>query len=110
MSAELRTIMVCQAPVCQDKGSKGVLHRLQTVYKDRFTSVYPKLQIVAGDCNGGCEEGPIVKVNDAVLLREVDNHAAQEILENPSVVLGEVIHVLEEDQEAFDRIASGELY
>lgn len=102
--------MVCQAPVCQDKGSKGVLYRLQTVYKDRFTSVYPKLQIVPGDCNGGCEQGPMVKVNDAVLLREVDNQAAQEILEDPSAILGEVVHVLEEDRGTFDRIVSGELY
>jgi len=101
--------MVCQSAVCQDKGSKGVLHRLETVYNERFQEKYPDLRIEVGDCNGGCEQGPIVKINDSVMLRNVDNQTAQQILEDPESVMGDVMHVLQEDRETFERIISGEI-
>lgn len=108
--AELRKIVVCQNVTCQNKGSKSVLHRLQTQYEERFQEVYPDLRIEEGDCNGDCEQGPIVKVNDALLLRNVDPQRAQELLERPQDVLGDVMHILEEDRQAFDRILNGELF
>lgn len=105
----LRKIVVCQNTVCQNKGSKAVLHRLQRVYEERFRSVYPDLQIEAGDCMGDCEQGPIVKINDSFLMRNVDNQQAQQLIENPESVIGEVMHVLEKDRETFDRIINGEI-
>lgn len=86
-----------------------MLHRLENVYAERFTEAYPDLRIEAGDCNGGCEQGPIVKINDSVLLREVDNQTAQRILEDPESVLGDVMHVLEQDRDTFERIVGGEI-
>lgn len=80
------------------------------VYAERFTAVYPNLQIIEWDCNGDCEQGPVVKVNDSVLLREMDNQRAQQLLEDPEAVLGQVMHVQEEDRDTFERIISGELY
>ena len=107
---ELRKIMVCQNTTCQNKGSKSVLHRLETLYAERFSDVYPKLIISPGDCNGDCEHGPVVKVNDSVMLREVDNQMAEQLMENPESLIGQVVHVLEQDRETFDRIIQGELY
>lgn len=107
---ELKKITVCQSTVCQDKGSKGVLHRLEKQYAERFSEVYPDLIIEPGDCQGDCEQGPIVKVNDSILLREVDNQMAQEILEDPDGVLSDLMHVQEDDRETFERIINGDLY
>ncbi|MBI2411376.1 MAG: NAD(P)H-dependent oxidoreductase subunit E [Candidatus Kerfeldbacteria bacterium] len=106
----LRKITVCQNIVCQNKGSKAVLYRLQSEYDEKFRSKYPQLQIQVGDCMGDCEQGPIVKVNDAILLRGADNAMMLRLLENPEEVLGQVMHVLEEDRETFERIVKGELF
>jgi NADH:ubiquinone oxidoreductase subunit E len=108
--AELRKIVVCQNVTCQDKGSKGVLQQFQTDYDEQYREKYPDLKIEAGDCNGDCEQGPIVKINDALLLRGVDTARAKDLLERPQDVLGDVMHVLEEDRQTFDRILNGELF
>jgi NADH:ubiquinone oxidoreductase subunit E len=107
---ELKTIAVCQAPMCQEKGSKTILLRLHEQYAAQFQSVYPNLQITGGDCQGECETGPNVRVNDQFLLKEVDKDKAKMLLENPDILLGEIQHVQEKDQETFQRIVSGELY
>lgn len=106
----LRKICVCQNTTCQNKGSKAVLNRLTTLYAEEFTGKYPNLQIEAGDCMGDCEQGPIVKVNDSLLLRGVDNQTAVQLLQDPESVMGQVMHVLEQDRETFDRIIKGELF
>lgn len=103
-------IQVCQATVCQNKGSKGVLHRLQTVFQERFMEKYPQLVIESFDCMGDCEQGPIVKVNDRLLLRNMDNYKAQQLLEDPETFLHDVVDVHENDHVVFDRIASGDLF
>lgn len=59
---------------------------------------------------GDCEQGPIVKVNDSLLLRGVDNQTALQLLQDPESVMGQVMHVLEQDRETFDRIIKGELF
>lgn len=107
---ELTTIAVCQAPMCQEKGSKTILLRLHEQYAAEFQTTYPGLQITAGDCQGECETGPNVRVNDAFLLKNVDKDKAKLLLENPDILLGEIQHVQEKDQETFQRIVSGELY
>ncbi len=107
---DLQTIMVCQAPVCQQKGSKTILLRLHEQYAAHFQDVYPGLQITGGDCGGECENGPVVRVNDVVILKEVDKDRAKMLLESPDVLLGEIQHVQEKDQATFERIVSGELY
>lgn len=108
--SELRKIMVCQNTTCQDKGSKTVLHRLNTRYVEQYGDMYPDLRIEAGDCNGDCEWGPIVKVNDSMVLRNVDKELVEQLLQHPEQILGDVMHVLEKDRETFDRIIGGELF
>lgn len=106
----LRKVCVCQNMTCQNKGSKLVLNRLQSAWKEHYAQKYPQLQIVAGDCMGDCEMGPVIKVNDSTILRLVDTHKVEELLENPEQVLGEIMHVLEQDRETFERIVAGDLY
>ena len=107
---QLTSIAVCQAPLCQEKGSKTILLRLHERYASEFQSVYPNLHITAGDCQGECETGPNVRVNDEFLLKAVDKDKAAMLLESPDILLGEIQHVQEKDQETFQRIVSGELY
>lgn len=106
----LTTIEVCQAPICQQKGSKTLLHRFHEEYATRFRDAYPELRIVAFDCNGECEQGPIVKINETLLLRHVEKEQVRGMLENPESMIGDVQHVLEKDRETFDRIVDGDLY
>lgn len=106
----LRSIAICQSTVCQNKGSKAVLSRAQALFKEKYAEAYPKLLIVASDCAGECELGPIVKVNDSTILREVDQQKIEELFAHPEAVLGKVMHVLEQDRETFERIVAGELY
>jgi len=106
----LRTIEVCQNITCQNKGSKAILHRLQTLYTEQYASQYPDLRIEEGDCKGDCEFGPIVRVNDSIVLREVEKEQAEQLLQNPESVMGDVMHVLEQDRETFERIIGGELF
>ncbi len=106
----LRKISVCQNTTCQNKGSKAVLHRLTALYAEEFKEKYPDLRIEACDCIGDCEQGPIVKVNDSLLLRGVDNQTALQLLQDPQPVMGQVMHVLEQDRETFERIIRGELF
>lgn len=108
--SELQKISVCQNTTCQNRGSKSILYRLQRMYTDQYAETYPSLCIEAGECMGDCEQGPVLKINDAVLLRNVDNKKAEELLQNPQAVLGEALHVLQEDRETFDRLLNGELY
>lgn len=86
------------------------MHRLQSLFEEQYKNVYPGLQIEAEDCMGDCEQGPIVRVNDSFLLREVDNQTVQRLLEHPEEVLGQVMHVLEQDRETFERIIHGDLF
>lgn len=102
--------MVCQNIVCQNKGSKSVLHRLQSLYDEQFKHTYPSLQIVTGECQGDCEQGPVLQVNDSVWLREVSMQQAMDLLQNPEAVLGQVMHVKEQDREIFERIIHGDLF
>lgn len=84
---------------------------LERVYTEEgYYEKHPDLQIEGGDCMGDCEQGPIVKVNDAVLLRHADKEKARQLLDDPEAVLGEVMHVLDEDQDTFNRILSGDLF
>ena len=108
--AELRTITVCQAELCQNRGSKTVMHRLQTRWEELYKDKYPNLRIEAGDCSGDCEWGPVVTVNDSIILRHVDKEMAERLLENPDEMLGEGMHVLEQDRDTFDRIIGGDLF
>lgn len=105
----LRKITVCQNGTCQNKGSKSVLHRLQQLYEEQYQKEYPNLQIQAGDCMGDCELGPIVKVNDSLILRQCEKETMDKLLSDPNSVMGEVMHVLEKDRETFERIVGGEL-
>lgn len=95
---------------CQNKGSKAVLNRLQNVWKEQYAEKYPTLQIIASDCMGDCEQGPILKVNDSMLIRLADQSTAEQLLKDPETVLGQVMHVLEKDRDTFERIINGELY
>lgn len=106
----LRKISVCQNTSCQNKGSKAVLHRLVALQQEEFNGKYPDLRIEGCDCIGDCEQGPIVKVNDSLLLRGVDNQTALQLLQDPQSVMGQVMHVLEQDRETFERIIRGELF
>ncbi|MCW1930445.1 MAG: (2Fe-2S) ferredoxin domain-containing protein [Candidatus Kerfeldbacteria bacterium] len=106
----LRKIAVCQNTVCQNKGSKMVLNRFQSLLKERYADKYPNLHIVAWDCMGDCEMGPVVKVNDSTLLRLVDQDTVDKLMADPETVIGQVMHVLEQDRETFERIVSGDLY
>jgi len=106
----LRKISVCQNTTCQNKGSKAVFNRLTSLYSEEFKQKYPDLHIEVGDCMGDCEQGPIVKVNDSLLLRHVDNQTAEQLLRDPESVMGQVMHVLEQDRETFDRIIGGQLF
>ncbi len=107
--SELRTIEVCQAELCQNKGSKQVMQRLKELSEGDYLERYPKLRVVPFDCNGDCEMGPIVNVNDSMHLREVDIAMVDNLMENPDSVLGEVMHVLEKDRGTFERIIGGEI-
>lgn len=106
----LRRIAVCQNTTCQNKGSKAVLNRLTSLYNEEFKQKYPGLNIEPWDCMGDCEQGPVVKVNDSLLLRGVDNQTALQLLQDPESVMGQVMHVLEQDRETFDRIIGGDLF
>lgn len=106
----LRKIEVCQNTTCQDKGAKGVMQYLESRYEEKYKEAYPDLMIIDGDCMGDCEQGPIVKVNESMVLREATKEMMERLLENPEDVLGEVMHVLEQDREIFERIIDGELY
>jgi NADH:ubiquinone oxidoreductase subunit E len=106
----LRKISVCQNTTCQNKGSKAVLNRLTALYNEEYQKTYPDLRIEPYDCMGDCEQGPIVKVNDSLLLRGVDNQTALQLLQDPESVMGQVMHVLEQDRETFERIIKGELF
>lgn len=86
------------------------MHRLENLYSEQYKSQYPNLQIESWDCMGECELGPIVKINDTIVLREVQKEQVDELFSNPEAVLGEVQHVLEQDRETFDRIIHGELF
>lgn len=106
----LRTIIICQNEACQTKGAKSVQQKLESLYEEEYEETYPDLKIAAGDCMGDCEMGPIVKVNDSIILRNVNEATAEKLLSDPKAVLGEVMHVLEEDRDTFDRIIKGELF
>lgn len=106
----LTTIEVCQSTVCQNKGSKGVLHRLQKVFQERFTTTYPALEIRTFDCMGDCEQGPIVRVNERIVLRHMDNYKAQQLLEDPASILGDAVDVHAQDTQTFDNIVNGDLF
>lgn len=108
--AELLKIQVCQAPMCQEKGSKTILHRFHEAYGSKYMNVFPQLQIEAWDCAGECEQGPVVKVNETMLFRQVEKDFVAELFENSAKVLGDVQNVQEKDKDAFDRIIKGELY
>ncbi len=86
------------------------MYRLQTQWEESYKDTYPDLLIEAGDCSGDCEWGPIVTVNDSIILRHFEKESVEELLQNPSQMLGEVMHVLEQDRETFDRIIAGDLY
>lgn len=109
-SAALRKIVVCQNTVCQNKGSKSVLHRLESLYEEQYREQYPKLQIISGECMGECDQGPNIQVNESIWLRDFDTKQAEELMKNPEAVLGQVMHVREQDRETFERIITGELY
>lgn len=85
-------------------------HILEEIYADDYEAAYPDLRIESGDCHGECERGPIVRVNDSIVLREVDEEMAQKLMTDPESILGEVMHVLEQDRETFDRIIEGDLF
>jgi NADH:ubiquinone oxidoreductase subunit E len=106
----LRTITVCQNAGCQQRGSKSVLYWFEKMHEEQYKKNYPTLKIEAGDCGGDCELGPIVRVNDSVVLRYVDKDQVEELMAHPETMLGEVMHVLEKDRETFDRIIKGELF
>lgn len=106
----LRKVCICQSTTCQNKGAKALMHRLTALYQEQYTAEYPDLRILPADCMGDCEQGPIVKVNDSILLREVDHQKAQQLLADPQSLLGQVMHVLEQDRATFERIINGELY
>lgn len=109
--SELRKIVICQSLACQGRGSKQVLHRLRDLLEtDVVRKRYPKLIINTQENCGDCEQGPIVYVNDSIVLRRVDADQISELIDNPSSVLGGVMHVLEQDRETFERIVEGELY
>lgn len=106
----LRKINICQASTCQDKGSKVILHIVDKLITEEYKEQYAKLQVTTQDCMGDCEQGPIVKVNDSYILREVDNEKIKELLADPEKILSEVSHVQEKDRETFERIIDGELF
>lgn len=106
----LKQINVCQGMMCQNKGAKSILHRLQTQYREHHQTEYANLHIDACECVGDCEQGPIVRVNDSIILRQMDNVKSKQLLEKPSEIVGEIVHVLEEDREVFDRIIKGDLF
>lgn len=108
--AELKIIEICQSEMCQNKGAKSVKHILETVWKEKYQEQYPDLRIIDGACSGDCEWGPVIKVNDSITLREVDRDMVERLLQDPEVMLGEVMHILEQDRETFDRIIEGELF
>src|SRR3989339_347573 len=103
----LKKITICQNTVCQNKGSKAILQRLESLYEEKYKAIYPQLRIERGDCLGDCEQGPIVRVNDAIFLRNVNNQQIQQLLDHPEEVLGTVQHVREQDREIFERILGG---
>lgn len=109
--SELRTIEVCQAEGCQAKGAKHVMFRLKnTMETGNGAEKHPDLRINWGGCQGDCEFGPIVRVNDSVVLREVTPDMIEQLIENPDAMMGEVMHVLENDRETFERIIDGQLW
>lgn len=108
--SSLRTIIVCQNETCQARGAKGVLHRLQEQYNNTFSEQYPQLRIQEGDCMGECEMGPIVRVNDSIVLRQVNEALVDQLLQDPESIIGDVMHVLEQDRDTFDRIIRGDLF
>ncbi len=108
--SELRKIVICQSDACQGRGSKNVLHRLQSLYADKGKGLYPNLLILTEDNCGDCEQGPIVHVNDSTVLRRVDTAMIEELFKDPEAVLGSVMHVLAEDRQTFDRIVGGDLF
>lgn len=85
-------------------------HIFEEQYEQKFEETYPDLLIESGDCQGECERGPIVRVNDSIVLREVDEQMAEKLMNDPESLLGEVMHVLEQDRETFDRIIQGDLF
>lgn len=109
--SELRTIEVCQAEGCQAKGAKHVMFRLKNLMETTDAgNKYPDLRIQWGSCNADCEFGPIVRVNDSVALREVTPEMIEGLIDNPDAMMGEVMHVLENDRETFERIIDGQLW
>jgi NADH:ubiquinone oxidoreductase subunit E len=106
----LRRIVVCQNEECQTKGAKFVQSTLQKRYLEEFDERYPELIIESGDCQGECERGPVIKVNDSIVLREVDKKMISKLFQNPESLLGEVMHVLEQDRDTFERIIKGDLF
>ncbi len=106
----LRKISVCQNATCQDKGSKSVLTVAERFYDEKMKQDYPELIIESGDCMGDCEQGPVVRVNDTIVMRKVDTDKIKQLLEDPEGTLGEVRHIQEQDRETFERIIGGELF
>lgn len=108
--SELRRIEVCQDEGCQAKGGKHVMFRLQNLLETEAKGKYPTLQVTWGSCQGDCEFGPIVRINDSVVLREVEPDSMDRLLDNPDTLMGDIMHVLEKDRETFNRIIGGELW
>lgn len=108
--SSLRTIMICQNEICQARGSKKILQYTQKKWSESFSRTYPDVLIKEWNCSGDCEMGPIVQVNDSIILREVQESTIDQLLSDPQRVLGGVLHVLEQDRDAFERIIHGDLF
>lgn len=107
----LRKILICQNTGCQSRGSKLLKHRvLELLDEEGYRKQYPNILVGDWDCSEDCELGPIIKVNDSVLLRHAEKEDIENLFQDPESVLGEIMHVLEDEREAFERIIEGELF
>src|SRR3989339_1573592 len=105
----LRKISICQSASCDHQGSEIIFNRLENLYAEKFREQYPNLIIEKVDCLGDCAQGPIIKINDAIVLRNFEKEKVPLLFENPEAVLGKIMHVQDEDREAFERIIGGDL-
>lgn len=109
MQNELQSIAICQSEQCQAKGSKHLLKQAERLQSE-YASQYPQLQVRPFDCQGDCDQGPVMRVNENYLVRSTTETQIETLFASPDSVMGELQFVRDGDKEIFDRIVEGGLF
>lgn len=107
---ELQKIAVCHGGRCSLKGSDHMKRSIEDLWRQRYADTYPQVQIVAAGCNGGCDQGIIVIVNDTVVGKHADTKFIEALFEKPEETVTAIIEAESSDQATLERIVAGELY